>query len=74
MVEQPPQFRIEHLQNYIQLVTLITGDVPKEIIVSQAFFNWYREIVKRQATIFNIQNVNLKDEDMRFNNVKVVAK
>lgn len=74
MVDNPPQFTLDHLTNYLQLATLITGEAPTEIKVSQQVFNWYREQRKRVAKNFNVGELSNKDEDQMFMGVKLIPK
>ncbi|MCR4330256.1 MAG: hypothetical protein NUV65_06970 [Candidatus Roizmanbacteria bacterium] len=66
-----PKYTLQHIQDHIQLTTFLTGELPKEITVSQDCFNWFRTQVKQIAKNFNFQNVNPKDDELEFMGVKI---
>ncbi len=53
MVEQPPQYSLQQLQDYTTLAKLISGDI-KELGVTQPFLDWYNLQVKQVAKNLNI--------------------
>lgn len=72
-MEKPtPQFKLEYLQEYIQLKSLLEGEVPKGLRVSQEVFNWFREQRKAVAKNFNMGNIPAKDSDQSFMGVKLI--
>ena len=49
-----PKYSHGQLNQYIELITIITGKKPDKITVSQECLDWYREQVKQIAKNFNI--------------------
>lgn len=48
MPEQSP-YQLVQLENYIALVTHLTGEKPKTLAVKPDFYNWYVQEAQRHA-------------------------
>lgn len=67
----PPKYNIDQLTQYLQLMTLYSGEAPKEVSITQEAFNWFREQQKRAAKYWGLPHEGIKDESIAFLGVKL---
>lgn len=69
----PPQYSLQNLLTYFQLVEQITGKKPTHITVSNECLVWYREQRTQVVKNFNIPTTkNFKEDE--FMGVELVTK
>jgi len=69
---QEPQFRMQHLIDFLSLYNHLNGELPKEIVVSMQFHDWYRKELEETAKRLGIAHTNIKD--LTFDGIKLIVK
>lgn len=69
----PPQFTLQQLLTHFELLERMTGEKPKQVIVSEECLAWFKEQVKQVIKNFNIPTTkNFKRDE--FMGVELVTK
>lgn len=74
MEEQKGQglpYSFTQLENYIGLHNLLTGEKPKEVVVTEQFYTWYTQECQRHADTLGL-NLGFRTETPEFAGVKIV--
>ena len=75
------QFSAQALPNYVEAYNHMTGELPKEIRVSEDFLDWYAEQLKasgKELGFYKALNINesikIDKERLEFSGIKLVTK
>lgn len=75
MTDQPnqPKYDLQHLQNYLALTALLTGNKLTELEVTPDFYTWYVQNVQHNADVLGL-NPGFRGDTPSFMNVKLIKK
>jgi len=62
-----------HLNDYVTLHVLLTGEKPKVIQLTPDFYTWYIQETNRIADTLNL-NLGYKNNEMLFNGIPIEKK
>lgn len=68
-----PNYSMEHLENYIALMSHLTGETPKSIVLKPDVYTWYTQEVARLAEVFGLTK-GWVDGKVLFRNVELIKK
>lgn len=68
-----PQFKMQHLVDYLVLYKHITGKLPTEIKVSLEFYDWYVKEITDMAKRFGMDTTRQLKE-VTFDGIKLLTK
>jgi hypothetical protein len=68
-----PQYSFQHLEQFIALCQMLTGQKPTTITLVDSFYNWFIQETQRHAETLGLKP-GFKDDQPVFNGVKIMKK